>query len=469
MPSGAVDALLVSSQTIGRRQPWAPRCERFSARGACQRSGIPSPIDARSATKSDVHRSRCHRTANRPLGRPPSPSPPNNPPLHPLGPPGRRKRRSRPSRRHYARHDDPGPDQCTARVTTPARRHRQGRHRQDHGRRRPGARPGRRGHEVLLCEVEGRQGIARCSTSPPLPYAERRIAVGPGGGEVFALAVDAEAALLEYLDMFYKLGRAGKVLDRFGAIDFATTIAPGLRDVLLTGKVYEATRRRRDGARARRPHRRTTPWSWTRRRPAGSRASSTSTPRSPAWPRSARSATRPTRSCGCCIRSTAVHVVTLLEEMPVQETLDALAELRRTSCRVGAHRGQPVREPACSTAAELGAAAAGKLDAPRSRPPRRRPGSRPTSRLVRACSTEARDHAERVGARTRAARPASRGGPARPYELPCVADGIDLGSAVRLADDLRSAGDRLMARRTRAARRSAASSPGATVSRGSGR
>ena len=43
--------------------------------------------------------------------------------------------------------------------------------------------------------------------------------------------------------MYYRLGRAGKALDRFGIIDFATTIAPGVRDVLLTGKVYEAARR----------------------------------------------------------------------------------------------------------------------------------------------------------------------------------------------------------------------------------
>ena len=43
--------------------------------------------------------------------------------------------------------------------------------------------------------------------------------------------------------MYYKLGRAGRALDRFGVIEFATTIAPGVRDVLLTGKVYEATKR----------------------------------------------------------------------------------------------------------------------------------------------------------------------------------------------------------------------------------
>ena len=33
------------------------------------------------------------------------------------------------------------------------------------------------------------------STRPPLPYEERKVAVGPGGGDVFALAVDPEEAL----------------------------------------------------------------------------------------------------------------------------------------------------------------------------------------------------------------------------------------------------------------------------------
>jgi anion-transporting ArsA/GET3 family ATPase len=101
------------------------------------------------------------------------------------------------------------------------------------------------GHRTLLVEVEGRQGIAQLFDSPPLPYEERKVAVGPGGGDVFALAIDPEDALLEYLEMFYRLGRAGRGLRRVGAIDFATTIAPGMRDVLLTGKVYEAVRRRK--------------------------------------------------------------------------------------------------------------------------------------------------------------------------------------------------------------------------------
>ncbi|HEY5185692.1 MAG TPA: ArsA-related P-loop ATPase, partial [Actinomycetes bacterium] len=64
------------------------------------------------------------------------------------------------------------------------------------------------GRRTLLVEVEGRQGIAQLFGCPPLPYAERRVAVARGGGEVHALAVDVEDALLEYLQTVYHLGRA---------------------------------------------------------------------------------------------------------------------------------------------------------------------------------------------------------------------------------------------------------------------
>src|SRR5687768_5357868 len=108
------------------------------------------------------------------------------------------------------------------------------------------------GRTVLLCEVEGRQGIAQLFDVPPLPYEERRVASAPQDGrDVFALSIDLVSAMLEYLAMYYRLGRAGKALDRFGVIDFATTVAPGVRDVLLTGKVYEAVNRNRRSKHAR--------------------------------------------------------------------------------------------------------------------------------------------------------------------------------------------------------------------------
>jgi anion-transporting ArsA/GET3 family ATPase len=186
------------------------------------------------------------------------------------------------------------------------------------------------GRRTLVVEVEGRQGIAQLFGTEPLPYEERAIAEAAGGGEVRALAVDAEEALLEYLDMFYKLGAAGRALRRFGAIDFATTIAPGIRDVLLTGKVKEATTRASNGRRAYDAVVLDAP-------PTGRIGRFLSVTEETA--RLARVGPIKTQSDSvqALLRSpmTAVHVVTLLEEMPVQETIDAIGELNRLRIPVG--------------------------------------------------------------------------------------------------------------------------------------
>ncbi|MGH3458244.1 ArsA-related P-loop ATPase [Aeromicrobium sp.] len=186
------------------------------------------------------------------------------------------------------------------------------------------------GQRVLLCEVEGRQGIAQLFDVPPLPYEERKVGVGLGGGEVYALAIDPEAALLEYLQMYYRLGRAGKALDRFGIIDFATTIAPGVRDVLLTGKVYEAARRRNgdrftyDAVVMDAP-------------PTGRIARFLNVNEEVAGLARVGPVRRQASSIMAMMRSrsTHVHLVTVLEEMPVQETLDGIDGLRDTTLPVG--------------------------------------------------------------------------------------------------------------------------------------
>ncbi|WP_433388406.1 ArsA family ATPase [Micromonospora sp. KLBMP9576] len=186
------------------------------------------------------------------------------------------------------------------------------------------------GRRTLLVEVEGRQGIAQLFGTDPLPYEERHLTDAPGGGEVRALAVDAELALLEYLDMFYKLGAAGRALRKLGAIDFATTIAPGLRDVLLTGKVKEATTRTSGQRRAYDAVVLDAP-------PTGRIGRFLNVTAETA--RLAKVGPIKTQSEGVAalLRSpiTAVHVVTLLEEMPVQETLDAIAELTQLGFPVG--------------------------------------------------------------------------------------------------------------------------------------
>ena len=75
---------------------------------------------------------------------------------------------------------------------------------------------------------------------------------------MFGLAIDIEAAMLDYLDTFYRLGVVGRVMKTVGAIEFATTIAPGLKDVLLTGKIYEVVTREHAKKEVV-----TTPWWWT--------------------------------------------------------------------------------------------------------------------------------------------------------------------------------------------------------------
>ncbi|MEV1329607.1 ArsA-related P-loop ATPase [Micromonospora costi] len=186
------------------------------------------------------------------------------------------------------------------------------------------------GRRTLLVEVEGRQGIAQLFGIDPLPYEERHLTAAPGGGEVRALAVDAEEALLEYLDMFYRLGAAGRALRKFGAIDFATTIAPGLRDVLLTGKAKEATTRTVDQRRVYDAVVLDAP-------PTGRIGRFLNVTAETA--RLAKVGPIKTQSEGVAalLRSpmTAVHVVTLLEEMPVQETVDAIAELASYGFPVG--------------------------------------------------------------------------------------------------------------------------------------
>lgn len=213
------------------------------------------------------------------------------------------------------------------------------------------------GRRVLLCEVEGRQGIAQLFDVAPLPYEERKIAVGPTGGEVHALAIDPESALLEYLQMFYRLGRAGRALDRFGIIDFATTIAPGVRDVLLTGKVYEAAKRKSGD--------RFTYDAVVMDAPPTGRITRFLNVNSEL---AGLAKVGPIRRQADSIMqmmqapSTHVHLVTVLEEMPVTETIDAIAELGIAQLPVG-HVVVNLIQPDLVSAPTRAALAAGSLDA----------------------------------------------------------------------------------------------------------
>ena len=283
------------------------------------------------------------------------------------------------------------------------------------------------GRQVLLTEAEGRQGIAQLFDTPPLPYEERRVAVSDSGGEVYALAIDPEAALIEYLEKFYNLRRAGSALKRIGAIDFATTIAPGLRDVLLTGKVMEAaTRARRGGGRIYDAVVLDAPPTGRIARFLNVNAEVAGLARMGPIRQQADSVMNLLRS-----RQTAVHLVTLLEEMPVQETVDGVAELEAAGLPVGAVLVNMVREPLLP-ADSLDAAVAGELDGAEIAAGLKRAGLAPTDGLVAALAAEAAEHAGRVLLEAREREVLSDLGRPR-IELPLLAEGADLAGLYELA------------------------------------
>ncbi|WP_371484523.1 ArsA-related P-loop ATPase [Kitasatospora sp. NBC_00315] len=314
------------------------------------------------------------------------------------------------------------------------------------------------GGRTLLIEVEGRQGIAELFGIAALPYEERRIASvsraqlglapdgrGPtrGGGEVFALAIDTEQALLEYLDMFYKLGRAGKALQKVGFVDFATTIAPGVRDVLLTGKACEAARRKGpDGRRAYDAIVMDAPPTGRLTRFLNVNSEVAGLARFGPIHSQAQAVMRVLRS-----PETAVHLVTLLEEMPVQETVDGFAELREAQLPVGGVVVNMVRPPILDAAAvaavdgdhreevavALGEAGLGG---------RARTGAAVRAAvepLIEPLLDQAREHAERVELE-RDQRADLQHLKLPTYELPLLGEGVDLGGLYRLAGELKRQG-----------------------------
>lgn len=288
------------------------------------------------------------------------------------------------------------------------------------------------GKSVLLCEVEGRQGIAQLFDVPPLPYEERRIAAGPNdGGDLYALAIDPESALLEYLAMYYHLGRAGKALDRFGVIDFATTIAPGVRDVLLTGKLYEASHRNKRQKNARHYDAVVLDAPPTGRIAQFLNVNSELAGLAKVGPIRSQADTVMT-----LLRSkrTAVHLVTVLEDMPVQETADGIEELRREQFPVGGVLVNLVR-PNELDARTRDKAAEGQLPRDKIEADLASVGVDVSHELVDSLASEAREYAER-----RALEDAERKRITEldvpTYELPRMTDGIDLGALYELANEL---------------------------------
>jgi anion-transporting ArsA/GET3 family ATPase len=91
----------------------------------------------------------------------------------------------------------------------------------------------RTGASVLIVEVEGKSGLAAGFGAPPLEYADAELRPG-----VRARTLTPDRALLEYLED-RGLRRISKRLVRSGALDVVATAVPGMKDILVLGKVKQ--------------------------------------------------------------------------------------------------------------------------------------------------------------------------------------------------------------------------------------
>jgi anion-transporting ArsA/GET3 family ATPase len=99
------------------------------------------------------------------------------------------------------------------------------------------------GQSVLIVELEGKSGIAGAFGLPEdLGYDEVELApAGPGVGQVRARRITPDDALVEYLED-HGLKRVSKRLVSSGVVDVVSTAIPGIRDVLVLGKVKQLER-----------------------------------------------------------------------------------------------------------------------------------------------------------------------------------------------------------------------------------
>lgn len=99
----------------------------------------------------------------------------------------------------------------------------------------------RQGLTSLIVEVEGKSGLSAMYGRPAFSYDEVTLAEADpdrGRAEVRARTLTPDDALLEYLEDS-GMGRISRRLVTSGALDMVATAVPGIRDILVLGKVKQ--------------------------------------------------------------------------------------------------------------------------------------------------------------------------------------------------------------------------------------
>ncbi len=101
------------------------------------------------------------------------------------------------------------------------------------------------GLSTLIVEVEGKSGLSRIFGRPdPLTYEEVVLSAGggpDGAADIRARTLTPDDALIEYLHD-HGMRRISKRLTASGALDVVATAVPGIKDILVLGKVKQLER-----------------------------------------------------------------------------------------------------------------------------------------------------------------------------------------------------------------------------------
>lgn len=98
------------------------------------------------------------------------------------------------------------------------------------------------GLDVLIVEIEGKSGLSALFGRGELAYDETVLYESPNStGRVRARTLTPDAALIEFLSD-HGMKRLSKRLAESGAIDIVATATPGIKDVLILGKVKQLER-----------------------------------------------------------------------------------------------------------------------------------------------------------------------------------------------------------------------------------
>jgi anion-transporting ArsA/GET3 family ATPase len=187
----------------------------------------------------------------------------------------------------------------------------------------------RHGRKVLIAEVDRKGTLPRLFGGAALGYEPRQLSPG-----VFGMNIVPEDALAEYLEVQYHMKRISKVFTSSHFVDYITAAAPGLKDILMLGKIWYLEQGRSNG-----------------RGPgdfdtivvdapaAGHMLTFLSAPMGLADAVRLGPVKRQSDWLVEMLRDpkrTRVHLVTLPEEMPVSETLETAEAL---DARIGIHAG----------------------------------------------------------------------------------------------------------------------------------